>query len=159
MGKTHRKNEKVYIALGSNKGDRVCNIIKALRHIEERFFITRLSSFIRTSPAENAEGGFFLNGVVEGRTGLSPLKLFEFLQDTEKNMGRKHPHKRGDEREIDLDIIFYGGEIIRTGKLTIPHPGYRKRVFVVSPLYEIAPGFVDPETGQTVSDVYKELSR
>ncbi len=149
----------VYIAAGSNKGDRTGNVIRALKHIEEKLFLTGISSFIETPPAEGADGGFFINGVIEGRTSYSPAELFEFLQDVEKKIGRKHPHKKGDERKIDLDIIFYGNRIIRTRELKVPHPRYRKRIFVLKPLCEIAPDLVDPETRQTVSDIYRELKK
>ncbi len=151
--------ETIYIAIGSNRGNRQDNIIRTLRYIEKDILLMKISTFIKTMPAEGAEGGFFLNGVIEGKTNLSPLTLFEFLQETERHIGRKHPHKRGDEREIDLDIIFYGDKIIRTGKFTVPHPRYRKRDFVLGPLCEIAPGLVDKETKQTVSSIYRTLKK
>lgn len=149
--------ETVYIALGSNKGNRVSNIIRALKHIEKKIFITSLSPFIEFPPEEGADGGFFINGVLKGRTRLSPEELFEFLQDTEEKLGRKHPHKRGDERKIDLDIIFYGDREIKRNQLTVPHQSYRKRFFVLKPLCEIAPDFVDPETGKTVFETLRGL--
>jgi 2-amino-4-hydroxy-6-hydroxymethyldihydropteridine diphosphokinase len=151
--------ETVYIAIGSNKGNRQDNVIRTLRYVGKNILIMRISSFIKTMPAEGSEGGFFLNGVIEGKTHLSPLKLFEFLQETERYIGRKCPHRRGDEREIDLDIIFYGRKIIRTVKLTVPHPRYRERDFVIKPLYEITPGFVDPVTGQTLDSIYRTLKK
>lgn len=150
---------RVYIAAGSNKGDRTGSVIKTLKRLEKHVFITKISTFIQTPPAEGAAGGFFINGVIEGMTGLAPVKLFEFLQDTEKDIGRKHPHKKGDEREIDLDIIFYGSRIVKTQKLTVPHPRYRKRSFVMKPLYDIAPDFVDPETERTVGSMYREFTK
>jgi len=149
--------DRVYIALGSNKGDRNGNIIRALKYIEKKVLITRISAFVKTMPAEGAAGGFFINGVMEGSTRLTPGELFELLQDTEKKIGRKHPHKKGDEREIDLDIIFYGSRIVRTERLVIPHPRYRKRFFVMEPLCGIAPDFIDPETKQTIGNAYRIL--
>ena len=85
--------------------------------------------------------------------------LFEFLQNIEKKIGRKHPHKKGDEREIDLDIIFYGDRVFRTDKLTVPQPRYRKRIVVLKPLCDIAPDFIDPGNRQMVSDIYKKLKK
>jgi len=150
--------ENAYIAIGSNKGDRTANIIRALKHIEQYVLVTKISSFIKTPPQEGADGGFFMNGVIEVKTALPPGKLFHALQDIEKKSGRAFPHGRGDEREIDLDIIFYGDRIIRTEEMQVPHPRYRKRYFVVYPLYHIAPDLKDPETKQTVYSIYKELT-
>ena len=150
---------RIYIAAGSNKGDRAGNVIKALRLVGKKVEITKISPFIKTLPAEGAEGGFFINGVIEGNTRLTVANLFEFLQNIEKKIGRKHQHKKGDEREIDLDIIFYGDRVFRTDKLTVPHPRYRKRIFVLKPLCDIAPDFIDPETRQIVSDIYKKLKK
>ena len=149
--------ERVYIAIGSNKGKREENIIKALKRMEETITIKKISSFFITPPEEGAKGGFFINGVMEGETSLSPLRLFSFLQEVEKDIGRPFPHKKGDEREIDLDIIFYGDRVIKTDRILIPHPGYRKRYFVVFPLYEIAPYVKDPETKEGISDIYRRL--
>ncbi|MBN1446236.1 MAG: 2-amino-4-hydroxy-6-hydroxymethyldihydropteridine diphosphokinase [Candidatus Omnitrophica bacterium] len=151
--------ERVYIAVGSNKGDRAGNIIGALKHIEKYVVITKISPFLSNLPQEGADGGFFMNGVIAGKTGLSPEKLFRILQDVEKKSGRVFPHGRGDEREIDLDIIFYGGRIIKTKEIRVPHPRYRGRYFVVRPLYDIAPDLMDPETKQTVSIIYAELQK
>lgn len=149
--------EKVYIAIGSNKGKREKNIIKALKRMEEAITIKKISSFFITPPEEGAKGGFFINGVIEGKTALPPLKLFLFLQEIEKDIGRPFPHKKGDEREIDLDIILYGDRVIKNSKISIPHPRYRKRYFVIFPLYEIAPDIKDPETEESVSDIYRRL--
>lgn len=149
--------ERVYIAVGSNKGDRAGNIISALKHIEKHILIRKTSPFLHNRPQEGAGGGFFMNGVIEGKTGLPPENLFHMLQDIEKKSGRIFPHARGDEREIDLDIIFYGGRVIKTKEIRVPHPRYRKRYFVVRPLYDIAPDLKDPETKQTISSIYEGL--
>ncbi len=151
--------ENVYIAVGSNKGDRVGNIMSALKRIEKHVAITKISPFLHNPPREGADGGFFMNGIIEGKTGLSPQRLFRALQDIEKKSGRSFPHGKGDEREIDLDIIFYGGRVIKTGEIRVPHPRYRGRYFVVCPLNDIAPGLIDPETGQTVSSIYEGLTK
>ena len=149
--------ERIYIAIGSNRGNREANVIIALKKLESEVSIKKISPFINTPPEEGADGGFFINGVIGGETSLSPEKLLFFLQDIEKSMGRKFPHKIGDEREIDLDIIFYGDRVIKSKKFIVPHPRYRKRYFVVLPLYEIAPEIKDPETGESISDIYKRM--
>ncbi|MGI6596029.1 MAG: 2-amino-4-hydroxy-6-hydroxymethyldihydropteridine diphosphokinase [Elusimicrobia bacterium] len=149
--------ERVFIAIGSNKGRRSDNVIDALRKMERGIAIRKVSPFFTTPPAEGAKGGVFINGAIEGVTSLSPDKLLLFLHGIEKSMGREFPHKIGDERTIDLDIIFYGNRIIKTETLTIPHHRYRTRNFMVFPLYEIAPDISDPETGETISDIYLRL--
>lgn len=149
--------EKVYIAIGSNKGNRETNIIKALKKMEKELIITQISPFFIAPPEEGADGGFFLNGVIEGKTELSPKNLLSFLKDIEKNMGRTFPHKIGDERIIDLDIIFYGKRVIKIRDLVVPHPKYKKRYFVIFPLFDIAPHLKDPETKESISEIYNRL--
>ncbi|MCM8767631.1 MAG: 2-amino-4-hydroxy-6-hydroxymethyldihydropteridine diphosphokinase [Candidatus Omnitrophica bacterium] len=149
--------KRVYIAIGSNKGDRVKNIKIGLKEIEKLLKIKKISSFFENPPV-NAKGGFFLNGAIEGETNLSPEQLLEKLKDIEKKIGRKFPHKKGDAREIDFDIIFYEKRRIKTKKITIPHPKYRKRIFVLKPLSEINPDFVDPETKKKIKDIYMGIN-
>ncbi len=149
--------KRVYIAIGSNKGDRVKNIKIGLKEIEKLLKIKKISSFFENPPV-NAKGGFFLNGAIEGETNLSPEQLLEKLKDIEKKIGRKFPHKKGDAREIDFDIIFYEKRRIKTKKITIPHPKYRKRIFVLKPLSEINPDFVDPEIKKKIKDIYKVIN-
>ncbi|MCM8762500.1 MAG: 2-amino-4-hydroxy-6-hydroxymethyldihydropteridine diphosphokinase [Candidatus Omnitrophica bacterium] len=148
---------KAYIAIGSNKGNREHNVIKALKKMEKGLTIKKISPFFTTPPEEGANGGFFINSVIEVETKFSPENLLLFLQNIEKSMGRKFPHKTGDERTIDLDIIFYGNIVIKTGNFFVPHPKYSKRYFVVFPLYEIAPLIKDPETGESISVIYRRL--
>ncbi len=144
---------KTYIALGSNMHNRHRYILNALRYIQEKVFITKISPFVFSRPAEDVKGGIFLNGVMEGVTKLSPQKLLKFLQVIEAKTGRNFPHEKGEQRTIDLDIIFYGNKVIRDGTLIIPHFRYRQRDFVIIPLCEIAPDFKDPETGETIESL------
>ncbi|MCX8082169.1 MAG: 2-amino-4-hydroxy-6-hydroxymethyldihydropteridine diphosphokinase [bacterium] len=149
---------KVYIAIGSNKGNREKNILKALKKMEKYITIKKISPFLITPPEEGAYGGFFLNGVIEGETSLESKNLLIVLQNIERDMGREFPHKSGDERIIDLDIIFYGNKIIKSKNFTVPHPKYKKRYFVILPFYEIAPYMKDPETGESIYEIYKRIS-
>ena len=130
-----------YIAFGSNLGDRNKNIQHALSLLSalQKVKIKKISSIIETEPEGGPRQGKFLNGVVEIDTGLSAEKLLEALLKIEKELGRKRSVKNGP-RTIDLDIIFYGKKIINKPGLTIPHPRWRQRQFVVEPLREIAPG-------------------
>ncbi|MFN4226933.1 MAG: 2-amino-4-hydroxy-6-hydroxymethyldihydropteridine diphosphokinase [Candidatus Ratteibacteria bacterium] len=149
--------KKVYIAIGSNKGDRIKNIKRGLKEIEKFLKIKKISSFFENPPV-NAKGGFFLNGAIEIETNLSPEQLLEKLKDVEKKIGRKFPHKKGEAREIDFDIIFYEGKKFKTKKIIIPHPEYRKRIFVLRPLLEINPDFIDPETNKKIKEIYREYT-
>lgn len=150
---------EVIISVGSNKGDREKNIINSIKKMEEQIYIEKISFFIETTPAENAEGGKFLNGAIAGKTLLDPENLFYFLKGIEKKMGRKFPHKKGDAREIDLDIIFYGEVIIKKSYLKIPHPRYKNRDFVLIPLLEIAPDFVDPFEKKSIKEIYEKKDK
>lgn len=147
--------ERVVIAIGSNKGNREENIIKGIKEMEKFVKIKKISSFYENPPV-NAKGGFFLNGAIEGYTELSPLKLLERLKEIEKKLGRIFPHEKGDERPIDFDIIFYGDKIIKKKNIKIPHPEYRKREFVLKPLLEIIPEFVDPQLNKKIKEIYKK---
>ncbi len=102
------------------------------------------------------KGGYFLNGVVEGKTAFRPQQLLSFLQQVEVNVGREVFHKKGDEREIDLDIVFYGTKVIKRENLVIPHPRYSGREFVLTPLLEIAPYLIDPVTKCSINKLRKE---
>ena len=130
-----------YIAFGSNLGDRNKNIQEALLALSShpKIKLIKTSSIIETEP----EGGppdqpKFLNGAVKIETDLSPDDLLSALQAIEKQLGRSRAIKNGP-RTIDLDIIFYGDEIINKPGLVIPHPRWRQRQFVLKPLREIAP--------------------
>jgi len=127
-----------YIAFGSNLGDRNKNIQHALGllNAHQNVKIIKISSIIETKPEGGPRQGKFLNGAVKIETNLSTEDLLGVLQDIEKQLGRKRTVKNGP-RTIDLDIIFYGDEIINKPGLVIPHPKWRQRDFVVKPLNEI----------------------
>jgi 2-amino-4-hydroxy-6-hydroxymethyldihydropteridine diphosphokinase len=151
------RNRDVFISVGSNKGSGKKNILKALNLLGKKIKIKKISSFIKTFPAEGAEGKIFLNGVVQIQTAMTASSLFSFLKQIEKRLGRSFPHKRGDAREIDLDIIFFGDEIIEERNLKIPHRKFHRRTFVLKPLTEISAEFKDPESGKKIKDLYREL--
>ncbi len=149
--------ERIFIGIGSNLGNRKMNILKALKLMEKEIKIDKISSFIETEPEEGVKGGEFLNGVISGRTSLTPENLLAFLKEIEVKIGRPSNHPRRDARLIDLDIIFYGNKIIKKRNLKIPHPRLRKRIFVLKPFVEIEPDFTDPVTGKKMILLYKEM--
>lgn len=146
-----------YLLLGSNLGDRVSAISKAIYMIDElhRTAVVRTSSFYETEPFGFLEQPFFLNVAVMIKTCLSPETLLQHLKLIEKKIGRKEREK-WHEREIDIDIIFYGKNIVETSTLTIPHPLMHLRRFVLAPLVEIDPEFVHPVFGKSLAGLLDE---
>ena len=137
----------VYFSLGSNLGDREANILEALRRMDEAFGVhySALSSLIETEPM-GFSGGKFLNAAVLYRIPAeSPLWTLYMIKSIEREMGRMDPPEYDSEgkrvyhsRIIDIDILFYGREIIDIPELTIPHKGIADRPFVMVPLRQIA---------------------
>ena len=148
----------VYLGIGTNLGRRKENIEAALELLKKRKIkINQVSSFFKTKPGEGVKGGYFLNAVVEIETELEPRRLLMLLGKIEEDLGRRKSHKRRETRTIDLDIIFYGSLILDESGITIPHPKFRQREFVLKPLNEIAPSFKDPVTGKKIKTLLKEI--
>lgn len=141
------------IALGSNLGDREENLAIARRRLEGILQEVKFSSIYETEPVGYLEQPWFLNQVCVGKTELYPIALLFWLKDTEKELGRV-PGPRFGPRRIDLDIIFYENWVFSSELLTLPHPRYRERAFVLQPLLEILPEWKDPQTGVRVKDYW-----
>lgn len=139
---------RCYLGLGSNLGDRAgavresVNLIAAGGDIE----IKGLSSLYVTRPWGREDQPDFVNAVVEVETGLTPLDLLARAKSVEGEMGRRERERWGP-REIDIDLLLYGGEVVDEADLKIPHPGIEERAFVLVPLLEVAPDLVHPGTG------------
>ena len=149
----------VYLGLGSNLDDRRRNLEAALDALRAhpQIAVTAVSSFLETDPVGGPPGqGRFLNAAAKIETDLSPEALLEELKRVERALGRK-PGPRWGPREIDLDILLCGEEILETGTLVIPHPRMRERRFVLEPLAEIAPDVRDPVTGLSVRALLAHL--
>ena len=145
------------IAFGSNMGQRQQYIEKALKMMEEKAGrILAVSDVIETEPYGYVEQDRFLNGALLMATELEPHLLLEVLQEIEADLDRVRLVRWGP-RTIDLDIIFYGDEIIDEADLHIPHLDFARRAFVLGPICQIAPDLVDPRTGQTVRRLYEKL--
>jgi 2-amino-4-hydroxy-6-hydroxymethyldihydropteridine diphosphokinase len=134
---------RVFIALGTNIGDRLANLQRAKDSLQPSIKILRESSIYETEPWGYADQPDFYNQVIEVRTRLKPMTLLVRLKDIEKDMGREISFRNGP-RVIDLDILFYGKHILDEDRLHIPHPELHKRAFVLIPLAEIAPNFIHP---------------
>lgn len=147
----------VAIALGSNLGDRAARIAEAVGRLREAGVeVERVSGAYETAPVGFGEDGaripWFLNAVCVGRTSRSPEELLADLKRVEREMGRAEGPGLGS-RPIDLDLILYGGRIVRGRTLTLPHPRFRERAFVLLPLREVAADWVDPVTRRTVAEL------
>lgn len=132
--------KKVFIGIGTNIGDRKDNLNKAIKLLgeNEKTLIKKVSSIYETAPVGYLDQAAFLNIVAEIETILDPFELMAFTASIEKAMGRERLIKWGP-RIIDLDILLYENQVVKTENLIIPHPRIRERAFVLIPLMEIAP--------------------
>ena len=130
----------VYLSLGSNLGDRVGNIRRAIQLMEEQIgCLVRQSALIETEPWGFSSENGFVNGAACFRTTLSPLEVLDRTQAIERELGRTHKSVGGvyHDRIIDIDILLYDDLEMKTERLTIPHPLMLQRDFVMIPLREI----------------------
>ena len=144
-------SKTVYLGLGSNIGDRVGHLRRALDELQSRDLrLVRVSSLYETEPVGLREQAWFLNQVAEFETELFPLQLLQRLQRIERLLGRKRLLLNGP-RTIDIDILLYANAVVDATELQVPHPRYRERRFVLEPLTELNPKLRDPETHQTMA--------
>ena len=144
----------VYIALGSNKGDRFKNLQDAIDLIYLKVGKIDVISKVYNCPSFGFESDDFLNTCLRLETNLEAKKALKELLGIEKQLGRIRNNKSGYEaRTIDLDIVFYDDEIIATKTLQVPHPEMEKRKFVLQPLFDIAPKVIHPEIKRDVAEL------
>ncbi|KAG6041378.1 hypothetical protein E4U41_004682 [Claviceps citrina] len=155
-----RRRKTAYIALGSNLGDRVAAIQKACTEMDRRGIrVKRTSSLWETEPMYVLDQDPFLNGACEVETDLEPLALLDELQSIEKHLGRRKLVDKGP-RNIDLDILLYGDEVVRHDRLDVPHVGIPEREFVLRPLSQLVPSKpLDPsKPWKLVQDYLNDLA-
>ena len=134
------KKHTVYIALGSNIGDKSKNLSSAIQEINTLIGeVTEVSSFFENEPQGFKSNNIFLNACLICKTNLNPLNTLKELKKIEKKMGRKKTNGVYKDRIIDLDIIFYDQLVFNSEKLTIPHKEYKNRNFILIPLAELTP--------------------
>ncbi|MGD0021509.1 MAG: 2-amino-4-hydroxy-6-hydroxymethyldihydropteridine diphosphokinase [Smithellaceae bacterium] len=148
-----------YIGIGSNLGNTLQNCKHAIESLSRINGInpTQISSFYKTEPVGIEKQNYFINAVVEVTTSLSARDLWQALRKIEGDMGRKRETKGGP-RIIDLDLLFYGQDVIREIDLVVPHPEIHKRRFVLEPLYEIASYFIHPVFGISIRGLRDRLT-
>lgn len=146
---------KVYLLLGGNLGDRFQNIIEAINVIQQQIGnIVLRSSIYETKAWGLSQQPDFLNLAILVETKLTPLSLLDATQKIEKDLGRiRHENQKWGARTMDIDILFFNQEIIRTERLVIPHPLMALRKFVLLPLDEIATNYIHPILNQTIYDL------
>jgi len=146
-----------YVSLGSNLGDRAGNLLLAIRGmLDAGLEVTRLSQVYETEPVETFAQPRFLNMVAELQTTVEPEQVMMRLLHVEESLGRKRDIAKGP-RTIDLDLLLYGDQIVDTKLLTLPHPRFHLRRFVLLPLAELAPHFIHPTLDETVRDLLEKL--
>jgi len=145
----------VYLALGSNLGDRERYIRAGILGLAtHQIQIVRQASIYSTEPREILDQPWFINTAIETATELQPHDLLHICLEVERANLRVRDTAKGP-RTLDIDIIFYGSEIIHDPGLTIPHPNFSTRRFVLAPLVEIAPDFVDPVSRKTLRELFQ----
>jgi len=149
----------VAIALGSNLGDREAHLAFGCSALPGFITHLRQSRWYDTAPVGvSPDQPRYLNGVVVGETSLSPRELLDRLLEIEAAAGRTRSVSPGAvaPRTLDLDLILFGDKKIEEPGLTVPHPRFRERLFVLEPLVELAPDWIDPVTGRSISDLLQQ---
>ena len=155
--------ETVFIGFGSNVGDRLdfCDRAVTLLSLLPHSHVAGVSLLYEAEPVnDHAQPGddWFLNGVVQLETDITPTSLLGILREIERSLGRDEENRSGP-RTIDLDILFYGQQVIHEPDLVVPHPRMHQRRFVLMPLSELVPLFVHPLLQRTISQLLAETGK
>lgn len=148
----------VYIALGSNLGNRLANIKNAISNFTPQMDVKLKSPVYETPPWGYADQPAFLNQVVMAETYLEPEDLLSHLKRLEVVLGREPSFQNGP-RLIDLDILFYDDLEIDSPPLQIPHPRLHQRAFVLVPLNDITPDLIHPTLGKSIGEILLDVDR
>jgi 2-amino-4-hydroxy-6-hydroxymethyldihydropteridine diphosphokinase len=149
-------NNRIFLLLGTNLGDRRTNLKKALEEIERSVgAVLMMSSIYQTAAWGKLDQPDFYNQVVEVKTSLSGVELLETILSIESKLGRERKEKWG-ERLIDIDVLLMGDYIIQTERLVIPHPQLANRKFTLIPFAEIAPNVIHPVLQKRIEELLIE---
>ena len=146
----------IYIALGTNLGDRSANLDSALASLPPAVIILSSSPVYETPPWGYLRQSSFLNQVVKCETYLTPEDLLDYLKAIEKRLGRKPTFLFGP-RTIDLDILFYDDLVLETSSLTIPHPRLEERAFVLVPFADLDSDMIHPVSGKSIRELLESV--
>ncbi len=153
---------KLYLALGSNQGDRKVLLDAARAACDASLGrVTGCSDYIETAPWGFSSPHPFLNAVLELETELSPLAVLERTQEIERQLGRQTKSSAAgyQDRPIDLDLLLYDDLVLETPRLTLPHPLMHLRDFVLEPLQQLAPTLCHPVLGLSIAELFSRLQR
>lgn len=153
----------ILIAIGSNLesstyGSPKENCIAAINILKKKFNVQSISKFYKTEPIPKSEQPWFVNAVIEVRTKLSPTDILKTLLSIESDFKRTRKNKN-EARVIDLDLISYDNQIIKSRELTIPHPRMHLRKFVIKPICDINENWEHPKLKKKASIILKELAK
>jgi 2-amino-4-hydroxy-6-hydroxymethyldihydropteridine diphosphokinase len=148
----------VLLGLGSNEGDRIRQLERALERLKRLIRFERISSIYETQPVGVRDQPWFLNLVCVGHTRLQPFDLLEFVHEVENELGRVRSEDRFGPRTIDIDILAYEGRVLERHDLVLPHPRMTERRFVLEPLAEVAPEWRHPVEGKTAAELLDGLN-
>jgi 2-amino-4-hydroxy-6-hydroxymethyldihydropteridine diphosphokinase len=160
MTASDRGSVFVFLGLGSNQGDRLGELRRAVDALatNPRLEVAACSRIWETEPVGPEVQDPFLNACIAVRTDLAPLDLLDELKRQEAAAGR-NPDSHLKPRPIDLDILLYGDLVVSAGRLSVPHPELRNRAFVLEPLAEIAGDIRLPDSGETIAEACAKIRR
>jgi 2-amino-4-hydroxy-6-hydroxymethyldihydropteridine diphosphokinase len=149
--------ERVWIGLGANLGDATKTFLAVYHYLSDSLKDLRASSLFITRPFGYTNQGNFTNAVISGICQLAPVDLLTLLQRIECQLGKRKLRPNGP-RVIDLDILFWGNRIVKINDLQIPHPRAAERDFVLLPMHELDPHWMDPVSGKSIEELLTTLS-
>jgi 2-amino-4-hydroxy-6-hydroxymethyldihydropteridine diphosphokinase len=146
---------RTLLGLGSNLDNRQKLLLEAFKKISQKIGKPLdYSSIYETAPLYYSEQPDFLNMAVSVQTELTPQTVLDNCLQIESQLGRTRPTEQNRARRIDIDVLYYGNRIINEDRIQIPHPKIKERRFVLAPLNEIVPHFIDPQNGNTIRQLY-----
>lgn len=148
---------KIYLGVGSNMGNKESNLAQAFKLLAPDISVVQVSSLYETEPVGYKDQPWFLNCACCAYTDLSPLQLLDYVKHIEEQLGRILSFKDSP-RPIDIDVLFYGDETVKTDLLTVPHPRIHERTFVLAPMAELDPDHIHPIKRQTITQMLSAVA-
>lgn len=146
---------EVVLSLGGNKGDREKLLFRAIEQLNDHFQLLKVSKIYETAAWGGVAKGDFLNQIAVISTEMEPKEVLEIIQEIEKDLGRTREEPWGD-RTMDIDILYFGSQVVDSEILKIPHPFISKRRFILVPLNELLPDKKHPVFKKTSSQLLEE---